>query len=238
MKKSLSKNSFLSYDRNMKEPITPTEYRAFQRAYDFFNAELFGGSLPHVLVTLQRHAKARGYFSPERFTGRIEDATVHELALNPDTFTRRTDKEILSTLVHEMAHVWQQTHGKPSTRGYHDRQWAAKLKKIGLQPSTTGAPGGKETGQSVTHYIIGGGAYARAYAKLAATGFQLHWQSAPQSAQAKAKKASKTKFTCPDCGQNAWAKPDALLICGNCHEEGAHDIVLMLAEPAEEAEAA
>jgi len=30
---------------------------------------------------------------------------------------------------------------------------------------------------------------------------------------------SKTKFTCPKCGQNAWAKPDATLICGVCATE-------------------
>ena len=42
----------------MTETITQAQYRAFQQAYDFFNAELFAGSLPHVLVTLQRHAKA------------------------------------------------------------------------------------------------------------------------------------------------------------------------------------
>jgi hypothetical protein len=63
----------------MPEPITPTEYRGFQKAYDFFNVELFGGTLPHVLVTLQRHAKAKGYFSPHRFTGRIQaKRTAHE----------------------------------------------------------------------------------------------------------------------------------------------------------------
>ena len=77
-----------------------------------------------------------------------------------------------------------------------------------------------------------------AYAKLKARGFQLHWQSAPAGQQAKAKKASKTKFTCPECGQNAWAKPDALLICGNCYEDGEGEICLMLAEPDDEAEAA
>src|ERR1700737_3526728 len=210
------------------EAITPAEYRAFQQAYDFFNAELFGASLPHVLVTLQRHANTRGYFSPERFTGRIEKAAVHELALNPDTFTGRTDEEILSTLAHEMAHVWQQTHGTPPRRSYHDRQWAAKMKEIGLQPTTTGAPGGKETGQSVTHYIIADGPYAKAYAKLKGRGLGLPWQSAPTGKEAKAKKASKTKFTCPDCAQNAWAKPDALLICGACYEDGDGDIRLML----------
>ena len=221
-----------------KEAITPAEYRAFQDAYDFFNAELFAGSLPHVLVTLQRHANARGYFSSERFTGRIEDAAAHELAMNPDSFTGRTDQQILSTLAHEMAHVWQQTHGTAPRRSYHDRQWAAKMKEIGLQPSTTGEPGGKETGQSVTHYILPEGPYAKAYAKLKAKGFQLHWQSAPAEQHAKAKKASKTKFTCPDCGQNAWAKPDALLICGTCYEDGEGEICLMLAEPDDEAEAA
>jgi predicted RNA-binding Zn-ribbon protein involved in translation (DUF1610 family) len=30
--------------------------------------------------------------------------------------------------------------------------------------------------------------------------------------------ADATKFTCPDCGQNAWAKADALLRCGNFYE--------------------
>ena len=68
-----------------KEAITPAQYRAFQEAYDFFNADLFGGSLPPVLVTLQRHAKARGDFAPGR-----------------------TDYAIMSTLAHEMAPVWQQ----------------------------------------------------------------------------------------------------------------------------------
>jgi hypothetical protein len=104
------------------------------------------------------------------------------------------------------------------------------MREIGLQPSSTGEPGGKETGQSVSHYILPGGRYANAYAKLAAQGFQLHWQSIPVSAQASVKKASKTKYTCPVCGQNAWAKPDALLLCGECYDDGDGDICFMLAE--------
>jgi hypothetical protein len=210
--------------------ITITEYQGFQKAYDFFNRELFDGALPQVLVTLQRHANTRGYFSPERFSGRVDKVAVHELALNPDTFTGSTDEVILSTLAHEMCHVWQQTHGKAPRKGYHDRQWAAKMREVGLQPSSTGEEGGAETGQSMSHYIIPEGRFARAYAKLAATGFQLHWQSIPATKQGRGKKASKTKFTCPECGQNAWAKPDALLICGECFEEDDGDIPFMLAE--------
>ena len=204
--------------------ITLTEYQGFQKAYDFFNRELFGDSLPQVLVTLQRHANTRGYLSPERFSGRVAEAVVHELALNPDSFIGRTDEMILSTLAHEMVHVWQQTHGRPPRRGYHDREWAAKMREIGLQPSSTGEPGGKETGQSMSHYILPGGRYAMAYATLAAQGLQLHWQSIPANEPAKTKKASKTKFTCPHCRLNAWAKADARLLCGVCFDNG-HGVV-------------
>jgi hypothetical protein len=216
------------------EAITQAEYKAFEEAYDFFNGELFGGSLPHVLVTLQRHAKVYGYFSPERFVGRRNGNEAHELAMNPDHFGR-SDEEILSTLVHEMAHVWQQTHGRPPRRCYHDREWAAKMREIGLQPSTTGQPGGQETGQSVSHYIVAGGPFTKAYRKLEKTGFELRWQSRTEGdAARKGKKASKTKFSCSECGQNAWGKADSLLICGECYENSDGELYYMLAEPEDE----
>jgi ribosomal protein S27AE len=210
--------------------ITLNEYQGFQRAYDFFNRELFADSLPQVLVTLQRHANSRGYFSPQRFKGRVEKASVHELALNPDTFTGRTDAMILSTLVHEMCHVWQETYGAPSRRGYHNREWAQKMREVGLQPTTTGKEGGAETGQAVTHFILAQGRYETAYAKLAATGMQLNWQSLPAMGKGRGKISSKTKFTCSECGQNAWAKPGARLICGECFDDGERSICYMMAE--------
>jgi predicted SprT family Zn-dependent metalloprotease len=234
-----TEQSAVSYETNKEATITEREYRAFQVAYDFFNAELFGGTLPHVLVTLQRHAKAKGYFAADRFQGRTDGAKAHELAMNPDVFTGRSDELILSTLTHEMVHVWQQTHGKAPRTAYHDRQWAAKMKEVGLQPSTTGEPGGKETGQSVTHYIIPDGPYARAYAKLASIGFRLNWQSLPFSAERKKKAASKTKYTCPTCGTNAWAKPETVLICGTCYDEDDGEVTIMEPEePEDQQEAA
>jgi hypothetical protein len=192
--------------------ITHAEYRAFQDAYDFFNAELFNGSLPQVLITLQRKARSGGYFAPQRFNGRLEKADVHEIALNPDGFTGRTDKWVLSVLVHEQAHAWQKTYGKYSGN-YHNKEWASKMDSLGLVPSSTGSPGGRRTGQSMRHYIAEDGPYQKAYQKLISTGFQLHWQSKPEDGQ---KARNKTKFTCPNCGQNAWGKPNTRLICGIC----------------------
>ena len=204
--------------RTRQRTITSEEYAGFDGAYGWFNTRLFGGHLPPCLITLQRKAKSRGYFATDRFGHRQDTSTsTHELALNPDTFVDRSDKDILSTLVHEMCHCWQWHFGKPSRTGYHNKEWAVRMVTVGLMPSDTGAPGGKQTGQSVSHYIMARGPFDQAAEQLLATGFRLNWQSlTPERQQSKAR--SKTKYTCPACGQNAWAKPDAALICGECEE--------------------
>jgi predicted SprT family Zn-dependent metalloprotease len=212
------------------ETITQREYNTFQTAYDFFNRELFGGGLPQLLVTLRgRGPRNFGYFSYEHFKSRSGEGAAHELSLNPDHFARG-DEETCSTLVHEMVHVWQYTYGTPSRNGYHNKEWGSKMKDVGLYPSKTGQPGGKETGQQMTHYIVEGGLYAQAFAQLAATGFRLCWQSQANSKGRKQKLDSKTKYTCPICEQNAWAKPGATLICGVCFEEDG-EIREMVSDP-------
>ena len=68
----------------------------------------------------------------------------------------------------------------------------------------------------MSHYILPAGRFAAAYAKLQKTGFKLHWQSTEPTKERERSKKSKTKFTCPRCGLNAWAKPDATLDCHAC----------------------
>lgn len=199
--------------------VTGEEYGAFDKAYDYFNDKLFGGKLPLVLITLNRKAPRNlGYYHPNRFNSRYADEKMDEIALNPDNFTGRTDRLILSTLVHEMAHVWQWHFGKPSRNGYHNEQWGAEMDRIGLAPSNTGAPGGKRTGQQMDHYIVEGGPFDVACGALLGDGFRLNWQSYHLTGAGPAKKrdASKVKFTCPVCGANAWGKHSLELLCGTC----------------------
>jgi hypothetical protein len=205
----------VSYD-TLDPLITQVEYGSFQRAYDHFNAALFGDALPQIMFTLQRKGRSHGYFAPERFTGRQETQAVHELALNPDKFIGRTDEEVLSTLVHEMCHVWQTTYGDPPRRGYHNRQWGAKMREVGLCPSQTGEPGGRQTGHQMAHYIIPGGAFAVSYDQLAQAGFVLHWESPAHDPLRGAKRASKTLYLCPACDLHAWAKAGVALTCTLC----------------------
>jgi predicted SprT family Zn-dependent metalloprotease len=163
--------------------ITPIEYSGLQEAFDHFNAALFTGELPDVFMTYQRKANSHGYFAADRFTARDGQFRKHELALNPDAFIGQSDAQVCQTLVHEQVHVWQHAFGKPSGRGYHNAEWAAKMKAVGLQPSSTGMVGGKETGQRMSHYVIPEGPFMQAFAKLAATGWKLNLQSAHRLAR-------------------------------------------------------
>jgi predicted SprT family Zn-dependent metalloprotease len=204
----------------MNNPTTQT-YTSLTAAYDFFNRELFSGSLPPCLITMQRHKGAFGFFSGERFVNTTNPKEItDEIALNPAHFATRKPDEVLATLAHEMVHLWQHHFGKQPRKGYHDKQWAAKMFDIGLIPTTTGEPGGKETGQKMTHIIEKNGRYARAVAKLLVEhpAILYHDRSNDNDTARKKKAASKTKYTCPGCGLNAWAKPEAPLVCGNCQE--------------------
>ena len=67
----------------------------------------------------------------------------------------------------------------------------------------------------MTHYIIAGGPFSKAFAKLAATGWKLNLQSAHRPGP-NGGRSSKAKSTCPQCGGNAWAKPDYQLACVAC----------------------
>lgn len=154
----------------------PTEeaYAELQHAYDFYNGELFGGALPACLITYQRQKRTFGYFSKERF-GRRDGRKTDEIALNPEYFAVVPMVEVLQTLVHEMAHLWQEHFGKPSRACYHNLQWADKMEAIGLMPSETGQPGGKRTGQAMGDYVIAGGLFDQATKRLLASGFAISW---------------------------------------------------------------
>jgi predicted SprT family Zn-dependent metalloprotease len=203
----------------MPNPTTGT-YNALSRAFAHFNARLFGGLLPECLITYQRHHGAYGFFTGNQFADLADTKTItDEIALNPATFIGRTPTDILSTLAHEMAHLWQHHFGKPSRGGYHNRQWAQKMREIGLHPSDTGQPGGKQTGPRVSHYIVRGGLFELACRDFLARETMPLFADRDGDAEARARKsASKTKYTCPECGINAWAKPETQLLCGQCEE--------------------
>ena len=188
-------------------------FASLNKAFAFYNQRLFAGGLSGSVITVQRQRGAHGFFRPNSFQRRNAKARADEIGLNPEGFDR-DDVAILSSLVHEMAHKWQEQHGKPSRNGYHNRQWANKMESLGLMPSDTGVKGGKRTGQKMSHYVIYQGVFKKETDKLLKIGFKLDWKGLIPPK--KKSKNSKMKYQCTGCAQNAWAKPEAKLVCGNC----------------------
>ena len=74
-----------------------------------------------------------------------------------------------------MTHLEQQHFGKPGRGRYHNKEWGSLMVRVGLQPSNTGKPGGKTTGDQMTHYIIEGGVFETACKELLTNKFTLSW---------------------------------------------------------------
>lgn len=222
--------------------VSKRQWNTLSDLFDYYNEVLFENKLGRCLVNMSRKSSAHGFFAPERWKDETTGEPIHEISLNPETMNR-ADIKWHSTFVHEMVHLAEELAGTAPRRCYHNKSWADAMEKIGLMPTSTGQPGGKKTGQSVTHYIIAGGAFEVAFnaigdknkeaLKLPYTPNKpkLHADGTTTTApgendgengnepEAEKKPASgvKIKYSC-GCGFNVWGKPNLSIKCNQCEE--------------------
>lgn len=219
--------------------ITTAQFKTLDDLYKFYNEAIFEGRLAECIVNMSRHGGTYGFFAANRWKGdNMDRKIIHEISINPD-YMNRPDQDWHSTLVHEMCHLWQEDHGKPSRNAYHNKEWAVKMIEIGLMPSDTGEEGGKQTGQRVSHYVIEGGIFDRVFKTLKSEdleGLRLKYlpmlaaepltksggsstgeddEEDPEGGEKKKRQGLKVKYTCP-CGKNVWGRPDLLIHCREC----------------------
>ncbi len=169
--------------------MKPTDqYIKLDLAYDYYNKKLFQDKLPKAFLILNRRDCVVGHYGPKRFEDKTGGGQLDEICLNPDFFFK--EEAILATLVHEMAHQWQQHHGKTSRGGYHNAQWGRKMESIGLMPSDTGKPGGKKFGQQMDHYIMDGGKFQKITKQLLKSKKIIDWISLTYESQIRIKIAT------------------------------------------------
>jgi hypothetical protein len=227
--------------KNFKPTIDA--YSELQLAYDFFNAQLFKGELPDCVMTYTRQPRTMGYFIAKQWKKGEEDNRFDEIAMNPTYIATDGLQETLQTLVHEMVHLWQFHFGenKPS-RGYHNKEFATKMKEVGLQPFDISAPvkiddnGNKlykETGYKVSDIAIDNSPFTAAVENFVSSGKAIKWADAykqkitienqndtspvgngEESGDVKPSSLKKWKYSCPECGLNVWGKPDIKINCG------------------------
>jgi len=212
---------------------------SYLKAFDFFNEKLFDNALPRPMLIFSRSKKIiGGMFTPHVWEDTDgNDQSIHEIALNCNLMSYDEDlSDMLGILVHEMCHLWQWEYGNPSRNGYHNKEWSNKAKEIGLNVWAVDKHGNKqenkETGQSISTDRVEGGPFDESLKELPEDAL-FPWASSdmddtkePQGEdkdekdkeeEKKNKKSGvKHKYTCAKCGLNAWAKPDASLMCGDC----------------------
>ena len=195
---------------------TIQQNNSYQGLYDYFNRKLFNNELNACYLTMiPSKVNNGGHFSPERWTD-AQGNKAHEISMNPHGYAIHDNKFFASILVHEMVHLFiHDSLEKPPRGGYHCKRWGAKMKEVGLYPSNTGEPGGKETGQQMSHYIMEEGLFAEAYESMPKGLFLPFKRYAPTS---KKKPKSKFKYTCPSCEANIWGKAELNIVCGDCGE--------------------
>jgi hypothetical protein len=230
--------------------ITTVQFKTLDDLYKFYNEALFEGGLSDCIVNMSRHNGSYGFFAARRW--KTEEAgkekVIHEISLNPD-FLDRPDVEWHATFVHEMVHLWQEDHGHPSRAAYHNKEWGWKMEEVGLIPSDTGKPGGKKTGQNMSHYIKAEGAFIKTFERLTAETLEAlrlkYLPAYPHPEPAKRRRGGASgeeggsegeneeeageeetteKYTSKKkyscpCGNNVWGRPGLKIMCGECKEE-------------------
>ena len=196
----------------MLKPTTEL-YAELQEMFDFFNQKLFEGKLPNCLISLQRSRGAAGYFSYSSWENE-KGKKIDEIALNPSGFKDKDLKTILSTLVHEMCHLWQSYFGKPGKNSYHNQEWADKMQVVGLMPSHIGKKGGNQTGYKMSHFVLTGGLYEKSFNELEQLGGKMSWIES--IGEEKKNYVKKRKYICRQCNIKLWGKSKLNIVCGDC----------------------
>lgn len=215
---------------------TLEQSKALQTAFDHFNEFLFQSQLPPCMVTFSRNANIiGGYYAAdmwEQHTDSGESVKIPEIAINANIMKSSGLVNLYCHLAHEMVHHWQSSFGSPGSEGYHNEEWAMKSVLIGLEPKSEH---GNRTGKRIVTTLIEGSPLEVAIRTMPVEGVVM-WETPelnlpsghpdavpvpvpvptapePFEPSAESKRGVRSKYTCPVCGLNAWAKPGAQLQC-------------------------
>ena len=151
----------------------------------------------------------------------------------------RTVTELSSYMVHEMIHMEQHTAGTAGRPGYHNAGFIERAQRLGFKAVNER---GEEVGvgqgaHACDLHPAEGGAFLRALASLPEEAIPAYEAEGgvpaeeseegreqrqedggtppPVPPKPRAKGGKRSKYVCPVCGQAAWSKPGANLLCGN-----------------------
>lgn len=235
------------------EPIEETKtslelYTKVQTVIDELDKVFFSGKgkqkIPQVVFAINNRCKrcCLAYVQADALYDKNTDKKLQYMAINPD-YLNRSIGEVVSTICHELCHVYEHAYIHIPRGGYHDKQWADLMKDCGLEPKYFNK--GKTT---VSHTIIKGGefeAFMKKFVEEHGENF-FNIVSYSQEVQKKTRKElgledgddeedeepkadnadkpikkynrNKIKYICPSCGMKVWGKSGLSISCNECME--------------------
>ncbi|MDR0325032.1 MAG: SprT-like domain-containing protein [Oscillospiraceae bacterium] len=183
-----------------------------ERLFRLLNAEYFADELERPIITVQTSGKkpALGWCSNDKRWKEGDKAAYYEINLSAEYLTR-SDVEIVTTLLHEMVHLYCSEHGiKDTSRSgtYHNEKYKTAAEAHGLTITYNDKYGWHDSTLKDPAIIE--------KLKVNRQAFKV----ARQTAQPKAsgKKSSSRKYTCPACAITVRATKEVSIMCADCME--------------------
>lgn len=194
------------------------------RLFDLFNQKYYSGSLCKPIIVVQSNGKDRrtmGWCTCEKvWKDHTKQAYYYEISICSE-YLYRDVKEICSTLLHEMVHLYcQENDIKDTSRGntYHNKRFKSVAESHGLVISYD-----KRIGWSITELSPSSIAFVEINADSSAFILTRKRHVIPHEAgnenigKEEKSKQSFRKYVCPGCGCIIRATKEVNIICGDCN---------------------
>jgi rubrerythrin len=184
-----------------------------ERLFRQLNTLYFNDKLPRPIITVQSSGKrpAFGWCSNDkRWHENGKTPAYYEINISAEYLTR-SDAEIVTTLLHEMVHLYCSVNGiKDTSRSgtYHNERYKAVAEAHGLIITKNDKYGWHDSTLQESSVLD--------ILKVNSQVFKV----ARQAAQTKTggKKSSSRKYICPECGMTVRATKEVNIVCGDCQE--------------------
>lgn len=209
----------------MKEMIKNSRVCGYlEKIYRQLNADMFGGELEEVLITIQSTPRAYGHVTCSK-VWKVKDICKYELNIGAESLNRPIE-DVVATMLHEMVHIYNQMHNiQDCSRGmtYHNKKFKEKAESVGLIIEHDSRIGWSITkpSEKLIDYIIAQQWTDILINRSGATMIFIPTDKdkggngASDSTQKK-KPSSTRKYICPRCGMSVRATKTVHIKCVDC----------------------
>lgn len=189
---------------------------ALQAAFNAINRDFYNSELEKVIITTKEGRKKNAYGWIEVNKNWQQNGTArHEINISVDFLGERTVIETITTLMHEMAHLYNIQHEiKDTTRSglYHNKEFKKTAEAHGLMVSRM-----EKTGWSYTRPKESTILWIEKNITIKSFGIFKRTAEDKGNRKTTAKQSYK-KYICPACGLIVRATKECNIACMDCDE--------------------